>query len=366
MKKVLIAPDSFKGTLTASEVCRITASAIRKNYSDADIISLPVADGGEGTAEAFYGCLGGEKVYCRVKSPLGREIEAYYVMLSDKRAVIEAALASGLTIEEKNDAVLASSYGTGQLIRAALDGGAQELLIGIGGSAMTDGGTGCLSALGVKFLGDEGEELYPCGKNLERISKIDLSALDQRATGKITLLCDVKNPLYGKNGAAYIFAPQKGADEKDVMLLDRGLENFAKISAELLGEDFSSCEGSGAAGGLGFALTAFLGARAKRGIDLVLDLCGFDEKAKVADLVITGEGKTDSQSLMGKVPFGVASRCKAKRVIAIVGVNEATEEECASMRIGEIIETNPLHLPFEEIKEKAEEMLFAAAEKIKL
>jgi len=366
MKKVLIAPDSFKGTLCASEVCRITVSAISKNYPDAEILSLPVADGGEGTAEAFHSCLGGEKVYCSVKSPLGREIEAYYVMPDAKRAVIETALSSGLTIEEKNDALLASSYGTGQLIKAALDGGASELFIGIGGSAMTDGGTGCLGALGAKFFDVEGAGLYPCGKSLERISKIDLSAFDKRAVGKIPLLCDVKNPLYGKKGAAYIFAPQKGADENDVIFLDRGLENLARVSAKLLGEGLSTKEGAGAAGGLGFALIAFFGAKAKRGIELVLDLCGFDEKAKDADLIITGEGKMDSQSLMGKVPFGVASRCKGKRIVALVGVNEASDEECKAMGIGGIIETNPLHLPFEIIKDRAEEMLFAAAEKIKL
>lgn len=366
MKKILIAPDSFKGTLSSSEVCRITASAMRKNYPDAELVSLPVADGGEGTAEAISACLGGEKVYCKVKSPLGREIEAYYVMLPDKRAVIETALASGLTVEEKNHALLASSYGTGQLVKAALDAGARELVVGIGGSAMTDGGTGCLCALGARLFDGEGNELEPCGKNLERISRIDLFAFDKRAKGKITLLCDVKNPLYGKNGAAYIFAPQKGASEEDVLLLDRGLERLARVSSELLGEDFSSCEGAGAAGGLGFALIAFLGARAKRGIDTVLDLCGFDEKAKNADLIITGEGRMDSQSLMGKVPFGVASRCKGKRVVALVGVNEASEAECRAMGIGETIETNPLHLPFEQIKHCAKDMLYTAAEKIKL
>lgn len=366
MKKVLIAPDSFKGTLSAGEVCRIASSAIKENYPDAQLISLPVADGGEGTAEAVSACLGGKKVYCRVRSPLGREIDAYYVMLPDKRAVIESALASGITIEEKNNSLLASSYGTGQLVKAALDGGADELVVGIGGSAMTDGGTGLLGALGAKFYDSEGNGLYPCGESLEKINEIDLSAFDKRACGKITLMCDVKNPLYGKNGAACIFAPQKGASESEVLLLDRGLESFARICRELLGKDYSFCEGAGAAGGLGFALIAFLGTTAKSGIDTVLELCGFDEKARDADLIITGEGRMDSQSLMGKVPFGVASRCKGKRVLALVGVNGASPQECEAMGIGEIIETNPSHLPFEEIKHCAKEMLYAAAQKIKL
>ena len=174
MKKVVLAPDSFKGSLFSREVCDIVSSAILSNYPDAQIKCIPVADGGEGTAEAFLYAIGGEKVYCRVKSPLGRDIEAYYVMLEDKTAVIESALASGLTVEDKNDPLLASSYGTGQLMKLALDGGAERIFIGIGGSAMTDGGTGCLGALGAKFYDDKGKELYPCGKNLEAINKTDL------------------------------------------------------------------------------------------------------------------------------------------------------------------------------------------------
>ena len=328
-------------------------------------VCIPVADGGEGTAEAFLCALGGERVCCSVKSPLGRDIQAFYVMLPDKTAVIESALASGLTLEENNEPLLASSYGTGQLIKSALDGGAQRLFVGIGGSAMTDGGTGCLGALGVKFYVNDGRELYPCGKNLEHISRIDFAGFDKRLTDKqITVLCDVKNPLYGKNGAAHIFAPQKGADENRIRLLDRGLENYAKVAAELSGKDYSSYEGAGAAGGLGFALVAFMGAELKSGIDLVLDFCGFEKAAEGADLIITGEGRLDSQSLMGKVPFGVASRTRGVRIVALVGVNEATAVQCAEMGISEVIEANPLHLPFEDIKKCAKEMLCAAAEKI--
>ena len=365
MKKVLIAPDSFKGSLSSAEVCSIISSVLMKKYPDAEITSIPVADGGEGTAEAFLYAVGGEKVYCTVKSPLGRDIESYFVMLPDKTAVIEMALASGLTLEKENDALLASTYGTGQLIKNALDKGAERLFIGIGGSATTDAGTGCLKALGVNFYDSKNEEVYPCGTSLEKIVEIDLEGIDKRIYEKeITVLCDVKNPLYGKNGAAYIFAPQKGADEKDVATLDMGLEAFARVSEKALGKDFSHCEGSGAAGGLGFALKAFLNAEMKSGIDLVLDYCGFEKMAENADLVITGEGRLDRQSLMGKVPFGVASRCKGKRIVALVGMNEASEGECRSMGIDEVIESNAEHLPFEEIKHRAKEMLYAAAEKI--
>ena len=367
MKRLVIAPDSFKGTLSSFRVCDIISAVVKRNYPDAEITAIPVADGGEGTAESLQYALGGERIYCTVKSPLGRDINAYYLLLPDKTAVIEAALASGITLEKKNDALLASSYGTGQLIKAALDGGAKRLFVAIGGSAMTDGGTGCLAALGAKFYGADGVELYACGKNLRLIERADLTSLDKRlAESEIIVLCDVKNPLYGKDGAAYIFAPQKGADEKEVKLLDKGLKKFADIAEAFLGKDYSSYEGAGAAGGLGFALVAFMGATLKSGISTVLELCDFSEKAEKADLVITGEGRLDSQSLMGKVPFGVASRCKGKRIVAVVGVNEATYDECASMGIGEVIETNYQHLPFEEIKDRVEEMLYAAAEKIKL
>lgn len=365
MKRVLIAPDSFKGSLSSSQVCDVVEGALKKRYDDLEVKSIPVADGGEGTAEAFLYAVGGEKIYCTVKSPLSRDISSYFVMLPDKTAVIEMALASGLTLEKENNALYASSFGTGQLIRAALDEGAERLFIGIGGSATTDAGTGCLNALGVKFYDCEGVAVKPCGKSLEGISRINLEGLDKRLYEKdITVLCDVKNPLYGKNGAAYIFAPQKGADEKDVRLLDKGLECFAAVCEKALGKDYSECEGAGAAGGLGFALVAFTGAKLKSGIDLVLDYCGFEKAAENADLVLTGEGKLDSQSLMGKVPFGVASRCKGKRIVALVGVCEADEEECAAMGIREVIQTNPEHLPFEEIKHCAKDMLYAAAGKI--
>lgn len=367
MKKLVIVPDSFKGTLSSVQVCEIVSAVIKKNYPDTEVKSIPVADGGEGTAEALLHSLGGRKVFLKVRSPLGRELEAYYIEADGKTAVIETALASGITLEKENNALLASSFGTGQLIKKALDEGAKRLVIGIGGSAMTDAGTGCLAALGARFYDSNGDEVYPCGKNLQSIEKIDLSDLDRRIYNcEVTALCDVKNPLYGKNGAAYIFAPQKGATERDVEILDKGLESFSYRCAELLGEDFSSFEGAGAAGGLGFALKAFLKAEMKSGIDTVLNLCAFEREAESADLIITGEGKLDSQSLMGKVPFGVASRCKGKRVVALVGVSEVTDEELMLSGISEVIETNPEHLPFEKIRHCAKAMLYEAAEKIKL
>ncbi len=366
MKKVVIAPDSFKGTLSSAEVCGIVKDVLIKKYGEVEVIEIPIADGGEGMTDSFlYAFPGSEKVYMKAQSPLGREIDVYYGIISGDTAVIEMAAASGITIEEKNDALKASTYGTGEMIKRALDSGIRKFVIGIGGSATTDGGIGCTAALGGSFLDKEGVSVELCGEGLADIESIDLSGLDKRLKeSEITVLCDVKNPLYGKNGAAYIFGPQKGADPKTVEFLDAGLFNLAQKSQEYLKKDFSQYEGAGAAGGLGFALVAFLGAELKRGIEAILDITHFEEKTVGADLVITGEGKMDEQSLMGKVPFGIASRSKGKKTIAIVGLNMADMEKVISAGISDVIETNPLHLPFEEIRANAKEDLMKAAEKI--
>lgn len=365
MKKVIIAPDSFKGTLSSQEVCEIVGERLMQLYADVTVKQLPLADGGEGTAQAFLQAFSGKKLFTTAKSPLGRDIEAYYVMLEDKSAVIETAVASGLTAEKKNDALLASCYGTGQLVKKALDDSAQRLIIGVGGSAMTDGGTGFLSALGVKFFDAFGNELFPCGRNLIKIDSIDPSGLDERLKKiETVVLCDVKNTLYGENGAAYIFAPQKGATKHEVELLDRGLRNFARVCEKTLKEDFSLQEGTGAAGGLGFALKAFLNARLESGIDFMLDICDFQSEAESAELIITGEGKLDSQSLMGKVITGLSSRSKQKRLVVLTGTNELSKAEIEKAGISQVIETNPLHLPFDEIKNCAKTMLFDSVEKI--
>ncbi len=367
MKRVIIAPDSFKGTLSSVEVCRIVSDELQKKYSEIEITQIPVADGGEGTVEAFLYALGGEKLYCTVKSPLGREIDACYGILPDGTAVIEMAQASGISIEKHNNPLKASTFGTGQLISAALDKGAKKILIGIGGSATTDGGIGAVAALGGRFLNEKGESTALCGNGLSDIHKIDLSDLDKRLIGcEITVLCDVKNPLYGKNGAAFVYSPQKGAGEDEVILLDEGLKNLASVAEKTLGQDFSQIEGAGAAGGLGFGLVAFLKAKLLPGIECVLETAGFSEKAKKADLIITGEGRMDMQSLMGKVPFGVAKARGQSRVIAVVGVSDIDESEAREKGIDAIIETNPKHLPFDEIKDKAGEMLKSACEKILL
>lgn len=365
MKRIIIAPDSFKGTLSAIEVCETVSGELMKKYPDAEIISVPIADGGEGTVDAFLCSLGGEKHYCSAHSPLGREIEAFYGILPDKRAVIEMAAASGITLEKENNALKGSSYGTGEIILDCIEKGVRRFIIGIGGSATTDGGTGMLSALGAGFFDGDGNKLNPCGENLIHIKNIDLSGLDKRLTEcSFTVLCDVTNPLYGENGAAVVFSPQKGADEASVKLLDEGLRNFAVVSEKTLGKDFSLNEGAGAAGGMGFGFIAFLSARLVKGAEFILDITEFRKKAESADLVITGEGKMDRQSLMGKVPFSVAAASSGSRVVAVVGICETNPREAAVRGISEIIETNPQHIPFEEVRLKAKEMLEAACEKI--
>ncbi len=366
MKKIVVAPDSFKGTLSSLEVCNIVKASLLEERNDLEITEVPIADGGEGMAESFMCAMtDSEKIELKAKSPLGRDIDVYYAIVSGDTAVIEMAMASGITIEKENDAMKASTYGTGQIIKDALDKGIRKFFLGIGGSATTDGGIGCTAALGGKFLDKDGREVALCGEGLVDIVGIDLSGLDERIKDcDITVLCDVKNPLYGKNGAAYIFGPQKGASEKQVEILDSGLKNLADISAEYLKKDLSQLEGTGAAGGLGFALVAFLGGELKGGIDHILDMLGFDEKVKDADLVITGEGKMDSQSLMGKLPFGVAKRCKHTRVAAIVGLNVADEKLIDELGISQVVETNPEHLPFEQVKATAKEDLMKAAKKI--
>ena len=365
--KILIAPDSFKGTLSAKQVCEIVSKTLLRRFPQAEILQIPIADGGEGTTEAYLHLFGGELRQIAAKSPLGRTIEATYGILPNGVAVIETAAASGISIEAQNNALLASSFGTGQLVADAINRGCKTILLGLGGSATTDGGTGFAAALGARFLNANGEDLPHGGGALEAIETIDLSRMRERLAGiELRVLCDVKNPLFGPQGAAAVYAPQKGANEADVERLDRGLRKLAAVCAETIGADFANCPGAGAAGGLGFACMAFAGAKLIGGIDAILDAAQFEEKAKTADLVITGEGKMDAQSLMGKAPFGVAKRSGKTKVIAVVGLLDADMETVRKAGISEVYETNDRHLPFEQVKDRAAEDLARAAERIKI
>ncbi len=367
MKKVIIAPDSFKGSLSSFQVCRIIEDVLRNKYESLNCVCMPVADGGEGTVDTYLYNLGGEKITLTVRNPVGDEVEAYYARIDESTAVIEMAQASGITLIDPLAPMKADTYGTGQLILSALDKGIRNIIIGIGGSGTTDCGTGCIKALGGRFLDKNGKEVRQGGEGLVDIETVDLSGLDERV-GKcsFTVLCDVTNPLYGKNGAAFVFAPQKGAGAEEIKTLDNGLRHFAQKVRDELGEDNAEAEGAGAAGGLGYALMTFLGAGMKSGIDNILDMCRFEEKIYNADLIITGEGKMDMQSLSGKVPFSVAKRAKGVRTVAVVGINEVDPSVAEEMGIDEIIQTNPEHLPFNEILPHCEEMLRNAVNKITL
>ena len=331
MRKIVIASDSFKGSISAAEVAACGERAVHRLFPDCEVVQLPVADGGEGTVETLTAALGGQSVATVVHDPLERLITAQYGLITkEKTAIIEMATASGLPLlqpEERNP-WLTSTYGTGELIRDALERGCRKFLIAIGGSATNDGGMGLLQALGFRFLDAEGQELPGCGGSLLRIEQIDTSgALTALTECQFTVACDVTNPFYGREGAAYVFAPQKGADAEMVEALDLGLRHFAQLIQTTQGIAIDQLPGAGAAGGLGGGLVAFLQARLRPGIEMVLDALQFDTQIAGADLIFTGEGKLDAQTCMGKTPFGVLRRAQQQGipVVALGGAVEASE-----------------------------------------
>lgn len=358
---IIIAPDSFKGTMSAVEVCEIIRKEFLAHKSQLDVRCLPIADGGEGTVDALL-FNGGEKISVTVKDPYFKDIEAFFGILPDGTAVIEMAAASGLPLVGDNkNPLLTTTYGTGQLIKAALDRGCSEILVGIGGSATNDGGIGCAAALGAVFLDENGNDVSLNGAGLSAIRKIDLSGLDKRLLKtKIKVLCDVVSPLYGADGAAYVFAGQKGADEKDIKVLDAGLRNLAGVSEKLLGVDNSSLEGAGAAGGLGFALVSFLNGELVKGAPAVLKAMGFERLVNSADLVITGEGCFDEQSLLGKAPSCVAEMSGDADVIAVAGCCRITLPE--DSKIKKVYVTDKEGKNFEELKKTCFDDLKKTAE----
>lgn len=322
--KIVIAPDSFKGSLSAVEAVEAMACGVRSVLPDAEVVNMPLADGGEGTASILVDALCGKYCECTVHDPLRREMTVSYGMLNVggvQAAVIDVAAASGLTLvnEDERDALHASSYGTGQLIKDAMDRGCRNFVIGLGGSATTDAGKGMLEALGARFYDENGKTLGDGGGSLAMLKEIDVSKIDVRLQDcDFHVMCDVDNVLYGETGAAYVFAPQKGATPEDVSILDDGLRRFAECINRDLMCDVSSLHGGGAAGGIGAALKAFCDAELVSGAELVLNVLDFDESVKNADLVLTGEGKTDSQTLMGKLLSHVLKRASIHDVPVVV------------------------------------------------
>jgi glycerate kinase len=328
MKKIIIAADSFKGSVTSKEVADSVESGIKSVFANCEVEKVYIADGGEGTVEALVSSLRGEFVYAPVSDPLMRPITAKYGIINNgETAVIEMAAASGLpllTPKERNP-LKTSTYGTGELILDALRRGCKRLLIGIGGSATNDAGTGMLTALGVCFFDVNNNKLEGTGENLQKINRIDTDSLNPLLKEvEITIACDVTNPFSGINGAAYVFAPQKGADNQMVEELDKGLKHFAALIKSDNGSDIDSMPGAGAAGGLGGAFVAFLNAKLEPGVEMVLDAVKFATIIKNADMIITGEGKLDSQTAMGKAPCGVLNAAK-KAGIPVVAIGGSVE-----------------------------------------
>ena len=320
--KIVIAPDSFKDSLSAEKVADAIAAGLADVMPHAQLVKCPMADGGEGTVEAIVAAGNGQLRRNHVQGPLGAPVEAHWGWLPDSHtAIIEMAEASGLQLVPpgQRDACKTSTYGTGELIRAALDAGAQRIILAIGGSATNDGGAGAMQALGVQLFDAEGHPLAPGGLALARLARISLEQLDPRlAQVRFEIAADVSNPLCGPHGASAIFGPQKGADPQQVEQLDAALGHFADHCAKVLPNDVRDEPGSGAAGGLGFAAKAFLGAQFRAGVEVVAELVGLDEAIRGADLVITGEGRFDAQTLRGKTPFGVARIAQRHQVPVIV------------------------------------------------
>ena len=322
MKKCVVVSDSFKGTVSSGEICAIAQRVIPRHFPACEVVSIPVADGGEGTVDCFIQSMGAQRVELTVTNALGEKSAAAYARIGEL-AIIEMAAAAGLPqVGERRCPGTATTYGVGELIAHAIGSGCKRILLGLGGSATNDGGCGCAAALGVGFFDADGKSFIPAGDTLPLIARIDTGKAEELLRGvEITVMSDVTNPLYGPMGAAYIFGPQKGADEEKIKSLDAGLRHFGDVILSQFGIDVSTMPGAGAAGGMGAGCVALLGATIQSGIDAVLEVTGFDRQLAGADLVITGEGRIDSQSADGKVISGVARRTKAKGVplIAIAG-----------------------------------------------
>lgn len=335
MKKCIVISDSFKGTLSSLEICSIARESISKFFPKCQVVAVPVADGGEGTVECFVQAIGAATVSVPVTGPYGEPVSATYAR-KEQLAVIEMAAAAGLPmVGEKKNPETTTTYGVGQIIAHAVESGCREILLGLGGSATNDGGCGCAAALGVRFFDKEGKKFVPTGKTLAEIDQIDASQAKAKLAGvSITVMCDVENPLCGPNGAAHVFGPQKGADEAMVERLDQGLGHLAQVVEDNLGVSVAQIPGAGAAGGMGAGCLAFLGAELKSGIECVLDTVKFDAQLEGADLVITGEGRIDSQSVQGKVVSGIARRTKPREVPLLALVGGIAEDAAVGYDLG--------------------------------
>ena len=361
MRKVVLVPDSFKGTMSSSHVIDIMKDVVLRHDPGCTVVSIPVADGGEGTVDAFLTALGGKRIPLFVQGPWGDDVESFYGILPDGTAVIEMAAAAGLPLAgDRLDPSRTTTYGVGELIVHVARNGSRRIVLGLGGSATNDAGCGAAAACGVRFLDCDGSSFIPVGGTLERIAHIDIGGLDSCVRdAEIIAMRDIDNPFHGPSGAACVFSPQKGADDAMVERLDCALVHLASLVRSELGVDLQSIPGSGAAGGMGGGMLAFLGAHLRSGIETVLDVAGFDSVARDADMVFTGEGRLDGQSLRGKVVVGVAHRAKRLGipVIAIVG-DIGDDIACIyDEGVSGVFSINRVAVPHEEAKARAEKDL---------
>lgn len=368
--KIVIASDSYKGSLDSSQANEAMRKGVLGVFEDAEIKCIPIADGGEGTVDAVMTCCGGSYCYETVTGPDGREVIARYGILPDKSAVIEMAAASGLPLVQDvtPDTVMNSTtYGTGQLIASALDKGCRKIYIGIGGSATNDGGIGMLQALGVSFLDADNREVGFGGKYLDKIARIDISNLDSRIREtELVVMSDVTNPLCGENGAAVVYGPQKGATEEEIAILDKGLAQFAELICHMNLPDIRNLPGAGAAGGLGGGLVSFLGAEIRPGIKAILEIADFEKSVQWADLILSGEGRIDGQSANGKVVSGIAEIAGKYNVpvIAICGSVEKDAREIFEKGISGMEAAVCRPVTLEKAMDEAEQNVIDAAERV--
>lgn len=364
--KLIFAPDSFKGTLSAFEVTQLLTKAAKEVLGDCGITALPVADGGEGTTDVVISASGGERVYTEVHDPLMNKRQAYYGRISSDSAIMEMAMASGLTLipEGLRNPLNTTTYGTGELLKAMVTAGYSDIYVSIGGSGTNDGGMGFARALGVRFFDKNGSLLSGKGSDLENVSDIDISELDGRLKDtRITVLCDVNNPLCGDRGATCTFGKQKGGTPDILKRLENGMQNYREVLIRKFGVDPDTVPGSGAAGGLGAALSIFLKAQMKPGTETVLELCGFDEKIMGADLIVTGEGRSDRSSSYGKVLCGVGEHAKRAGIpaVALCGSLGEGYEELYGHGIRSFITAVDAPMSEEEAFDRAEELVYKAA-----
>ncbi len=364
--KLLFASDSFKGTLTSEQTIDLLTKAAHEVFGECECGGVPVADGGEGTTDAVIHATNGSIRSVTVHGPLMEPEGSYYGVIDENRAIMEMAAASGLPMvpPDKRDPRKTTSYGTGELLKYILDGGFTDISVAIGGSATNDGGMGCMRALGVRFLDRDGNELEGCGEDLIKVADIDISGLDERIRNvSITTMCDVTNPLCGKDGATYTFGRQKGGTPEILDELERGMQNYRDVIIRKFGVDPDDIPGSGAAGGLGAALMVFLNASPKSGIETVLDLIDFDGLLEGVSLVVTGEGQTDWQSCFGKVMQGVGRRCKDHRIpaIALVGSLGKGAEQIFDYGIDSLMTTVDAVMTLDEALSRAQELYYNGA-----